>query len=83
MVGVLWLELPDSVSFGKMPNTGVFPVLNDDDECVGVVFTGLPPNITFRGHLDVDELPIDAPYFVRLNTDEKGVAHFFSFEQKK
>ena len=77
MIGITWMEIPDVVvtGQGKLQATGAFPVLNDDDECVGLVFTGLPPNVMFKGHFDVDMTSIDRSYFVRLETDQNGVAH--------
>lgn len=72
MVSIIWLE---SANRGKPEKVDAIPILDENDDCVGILFTGLPPNVEFQAHLDVDENTFDGSAYINTVTDQKGVSH--------
>ena len=65
MVSVTWIETPDlAASDQESEKTGAFPILDDDDKCVVILFTGLPSNVTVSSHIEIDENTFAVSAFV-------------------
>ena len=76
MISVIWIETPDTaVSEQGVKKAGASPIVDDDDNCVGILFTDMPPNRDFHGHIDIDENTFDGSAFVRMKSDNNGISY--------
>lgn len=79
LVSIVWVDRPDMPDMvvdghGPFDEVKAAPILDDNDQCIGILFMGLPPNVNIRSHVDVDVDTFDGSAVVLSKSDAGGVS---------